>query len=194
MAHSRPCRRARPLDEPRGAAAHLLRPRGDPPLRSAGSRYRYDLILPSGRRGKGRRRFDDDVPAPRGRRPARAPSSWRATTPPAPPNGPRTSERRYVLDLAAGRARPHRDRSGWSPISAPSTPSSASSRPARRPTSTCVERGAPRAAARVCWPRSGTGRSEHRMFHRDAGYLEGRRCGARARPGRWRPARRSAAT
>ena len=62
----------------RAPSAHLHPiSRGDPPLQHAEDTHdRYDLILPSGRRGKGRRRFDDDDPAPRA--PASGPERPRA--------------------------------------------------------------------------------------------------------------------
>ena len=69
---------------------------------------------------------------------------------------------------------PTRVRAGLSQICPRSTPSSASSRPARRPTSTwstgggLVSRGTLLAAKRYR-------PAERRMFHRDAGYTEGRR-------------------
>ena len=72
------------------------------------------------------------------------------------------------------RTAPSRGPTGSSPSSRPSTPSSASSRPARRPTSTSWPRPCP-AAARRCWRPSGTARPSTGMFHRDAGYTEGRR-------------------
>ena len=56
-----------------------------------------------------------------------------------------------------------------------STASAASSRPAKRPTSTSSSGPTPPPAGRRCSPPSATAAAEHRMFHRDAGYLEGRR-------------------
>ena len=55
------------------------------------------------------------------------------------------------------------------------TPNSACSRPARRRTSTWSAGRCRTPTGPACWRRSATGTPEHRLFHRDAGYLEGRR-------------------
>ena len=91
------------------------------------------------------------------------------TFPDAPPEGERWS----TWDGAQHGPCP--DPTGSSPTSVPSTPTSASSRPARRPTSTSYAGGCRAPAAEVLMAAKRFRTGDHRLFHRDAGYLEGRR-------------------
>ena len=125
-----------------------------------------------------RRRFDDDEPPP----PPTAATAEPADSPISPSStsragsdidGPPTGDRWSTWDGAHTARDPAR--AGSSPSTPRSTPSSACSRPARRPTSTSSTARCPDTDRRACSPPSATARAEHRMFHRDAGYLEGRR-------------------
>ena len=74
-------------------------------------------------------------------------------------------------------------RPGWSPPRPPSTPSSACSRPARKPTSTSSSAPCPAPRRPRLLAAKRYRDAEHRLFHRDAGYLEGRRIRRPGRPG-----------
>ena len=107
-----------------------------------------------------------------------APLSRLGVDEPTPSTPTRTARPR----VSAGRAgtapptAPSRAPTGSSPTSARSRPTSVSSRPARRPTSTSSAAGSPGAAGRdVLMAGKRYRSSKHRLFHRDAGYLEGRR-------------------
>ncbi len=136
---------------------------------------RYDLILPSGRRGKGRRRFDDDVPAPRGRRPALGALELEGDDPagPAeraedPPNGGT-----YSTWLQAEHGPTPRPEWVVTELGAVDTELGVL-KTGKEADVHLVERGLPAGCSSLLAAKRYRS-SEHRMFHRDAGYLEGRR-------------------
>ena len=157
---------------------------------------RYDLILPSGRRGKGRRRFDDDVPAPRGRRPALGALELEGDDPagPAeraedPPNGGT-----YSTWLQAEHGPTPRPDWVVTELGAVDTELGVL-KTGKEADVLLVERGLPGrrrgvllAAKRYRVQRAPDVPPRRAATSRAAG------CGARARTGRWRTARRSAAT
>jgi RIO kinase 1 len=132
----------------------------------------YDLILSSGRRGKGRRRFDDDdVPAPRGRRPAMPTHELEGDDPSGPAE--RAEDLAYSTWLQAEHG--PTPRPGWvvTELGAVDTELGVL-KTGKEADVHLLERAVPGGASSLLAAKRYRS-SEHRMFHRDAGYLEGRR-------------------